>query len=311
MAGRWSDVHSALYSVVIGVVSSKDRARILETLQALRDQVNAPPFEVILADRRQDEISERIRDLFPEVRWLACEPSMSVPELRTRGLEEARGDIIVVTEDHCVPPRHWLAAIAAAFRRAPPGTLAVGGCVENGVNSRALDWATFLCEYAACMEPILEGRTTWLPGMNVAYRRVALAGVARSLLTQGFWETTLHPHLARREQGLYATNAIRLVHAKRFTFGLFARQRFLYSRHFAGSRFHRSAKLRRLLACAMCVGLPPLLLFRIARELTRRRRLLPQLARALPVLLVFVVIWAAGEMVGYCLGPGNSLARIE
>jgi hypothetical protein len=61
----------------------------------------------------------------------------------------------------------------------------------------------------------------------------------------------------------------------------------------------------------LTLGLPALLLLRICRNLMAKKRLTVQFARALPYLTVFVVIWACGELVGYVIGPGDALSRIE
>jgi hypothetical protein len=41
----------------------------------------------------------------------------------------------------------------------------------------------------------------------------------------------------------------------------------------------------------------------------------PQVARqassAAPLLLIFYVVWAVGEFVGYLRGPGSALAEVE
>ena len=299
------------FSILIGLVSTEDSDRILETLASLRAQDGAPRHEVILADRRQDAVSARIRAEHPEAVLIPCPPGTPLPEMRAIALDRARGAYVAVTEDHCVPTRDWLLRMEEAFRAAPAGTAAVGGCVENGVCDTSLDWATFLCEYSGLIAPVPDGPARALPGMNVAYRRDVLAGLDRALLTSGFWETTVHPVLAARGQVLYSANAVRMLHKKRFSFGLFAAQRFLYSRYYAGRRFGRAEAARRWAACAMTLALPPLLLFRIARGVLAKRRLRGELASALPHLGVFVLIWAAGEMAGYALGPGDALSRIE
>ena len=293
-------------------MSTEDCGRILELLGALQAQESAPAYEVIVADRRQDSVSERIRAKFPEVQLLACPAGTSLPELRTLAFDKSRGDYIVVTEDHCVPAKRWLAGMVEAFRTAPAETVAVGGSVENGVRETALDWATFLCEYSGFMGPVRSGPVpaSSVPGMNVAYRRSALADIDRAVLTRGFWETTVHPLLAENGLSFYLSDGIKLLHKKKFSFCLFARQRFLYSRYYAGIRFAPDQKTARFAMCALTLGLPPLLLFRMARSTAHKQRL-PELIRALPYLTLFALIWAWGEMVGYTSGPGDALSRIE
>lgn len=299
------------FSILIGLVSSEDRDRILETLESLHNQQGTHSYEVILADRRNDAISRTIAERYPEVHLVACAPDTSLPDLRAIALDEAVGEFVVVTEDHCVPAADWLEAFYTAFQEAPDGTVAVGGCVENGVHDTALDWATFLCEYSASLAPVPEGPATALPGMNVAYRRSVLVELDRTLLTKGFWETTVHPEVLRRGLKLYSTNKIVIYHCKKFSFGLFARQRFIYSRYFAGLRFERHQYGWRACAFVLSTLLPPVLLYRISRQVWAKGRLRGELASALPSLFVFVIIWSLGEMAGYMTGQGNALSRIE
>jgi glycosyltransferase involved in cell wall biosynthesis len=301
------------FSVIVGRVSTEDGDRILELLRALREQESTPPYEVIVADRLQDAVSERIRAEFPKVQLFACPAGTSLPELRTLALDRARGDYVVVTEDHCVPEKDWLAAMAEAFEAASPRTAAVGGVVENGVCETGLDWATFLCEYSGFMGPIANGPVTAgaVPGMNVAYRRSAINSAGREVLTRGFWETTLHPLLAQKGMEFYLSDRIALRHKKSFPFRLFAAQRFLYSRYYAGIKFPPQQRVKRAGMAVLSLALPPLLLYRMVRSVAVKRRHVPELIRALPYLTLFALIWAAGEAVGYMFGPGDALSRIE
>ena len=299
------------FSIIIGLVSTQDRGRIFETLESLRNQQGSYHYEVIIADRRLDDVSSQIDARYPEVQRITCPPEMSLPALRTIALEQASGTYIVVTEDHCVPANDWLNSFAEAFKNAPAGTVAAGGCVENGVTDTALDWATFLCEYSFFIEPVSEGNTTVLPGMNIAYRQSVFEGVDADLLNRGFWETTLHPTLIEKGFKLYSSNKIRVYHCKKIGFGQFVRQRYVYSRYYAGLRFSRRQRMKRLLACITTILLPPVLVFRSLKQLKSKNRLRNEFRSSLPILIVFYLVWAYGEMVGYMLGSGNALARIE
>lgn len=308
---KQTDETAPQFSILIGLVSTEDGDRILEALESLRKQQGSHSYEVIIGDRRNDEISARLDSDYPEVQRIPCPPQTSLPELRTLALDKAEGTYIIVTEDHNVPSENWLESMSQAFDEAPEGTVAVGGCVENGVYDTALDWATFFCEYSYFLESVDEGDTTVLPGMNVAYHHSIFKDLDRELLTSGFWETTVHPVLIEKGLKLYSTNKIRLYHCKKFSFGLFARQRFIYSRYYAGLRFPPNQLLKRLVACGATIILPPLLLYRSIKQIKAKNRLSSEFRSALPILLVFYIIWSYGEMVGYILGKGDALARIE
>ena len=299
------------FSILIGLVSTEDGERIFELLDSLRAQKGEQQYEVIIADRRLNEISVQLDKNYPEVKRISCPDDTSLPELRTRALDLAKGEYVVVTEDHCVPAEDWLHSIAEVFQNAPSGTVAVGGCVENGVCDSVLDWATFLCEYSYFLTPVEEGGSVVLAGMNVAYRRSLFVDLDRSLLTRGFWETTIHPALIEKGYKLYSSNSIKLYHCKEFSLGLFIRQRFIYSKYYAGIRFTQGQWLKRAFMCAGTLILPAVLVYRGYKQVAEKGRHKGEFVRAMPYLLLFYIVWSLGEMAGYLWGRGDSLRRIE
>ena len=297
-------------SVVLGRVSTEDGDRVLETIAALDPERSGAPCEIVIADRLQDAISERIKAEHPHVRLIACPPDMTLPEMRLRAFEATTGSIVAVTEDHCVPGPGWARQLRDAFAGGGDDLAAVGGSVVNGVCDRGLDWATFICEYSFFTPPVAEGRTADLPGMNVAYRRSVLEAADRERLRSGFWETTLHPDLVAKGHTLLSMNQLAMFHKKRFSWRLFASQRFVYSRYYAGLRFQDAGMVKRLAAGAASLLLPPILMYRMTRAVAAKG-LQREYMRALPSLSTFIVIWAIGEGYGAIFGPGDALARIE
>jgi len=297
-------------AVVLGRVSTEDSDRVIETMDALDPAVSGETCEIVIADRMHDEISDRIRRDYPHVKMIDCPPEMALPEMRTLAFEATTAPIVAVTEDHCVPTRGWAKMITTAFKEGEPEVVAVGGAVVNGVTDRRLDWATYICEYSFFSPPIAQGPATALAGMNVAYRRSVLEALPRELLTSGFWETTVHPVLLRNGGRFLSLNELVMFHKKRFSWRLFASQRFIYSRYFAGLRFGSSALPKRVAASAASLALPPLLLVR-AVTATRKKGLGREMLRASPYLVPLYFIWAVGESVGALRGPGNALAMIE
>ena len=297
-------------SVLIGLVSTEDGDRVLETLQSLHDRQGEVACEVILADRRRDAVSAQIRARYPQARLIDCPATMALPEMRTVAFDHSRGEILAVTEDHCVPCEGWLGQILAAYDTGPADLVAVGGAVENGVHDTGFDWATFLCEYSYFSPPVVEGETPVLPGMNVAYRRAALMAVPREQLVAGFWETTAHPRLLQAGGRFLSRNAMKMFHCKKFSTGLFFAQRFIYSRYYAGLRFGAGNWPKKAFATAASVVLPPILLLRMIKAATAKG-LKGEFIRALPALAPLTIVWSVGEMWGYLFGPGNALAEIE
>ena len=68
-------------AVLIGLVSTEDADRIMETLAALaNDRDHA--CEVVLVDRRQDQVSAEIGRRFPGVLLLPCPAEATLPAMR-------------------------------------------------------------------------------------------------------------------------------------------------------------------------------------------------------------------------------------
>ena len=297
-------------AVVLGRVSTEDTDRVIETIEALDPAVSGERCEIVIADRLQDGLTARIRSEYPDVRLIECPPGMALTEMRTLAFEASNAPIVAVTEDHCVPGPGWATTIKKAFDEGGSNLVAVGGSVVNGVTDTGLDWATYLCEYSFFSPPVAEGECSILPGMNVAYRRDALERLPRELLVSGFWETTVHPRLLERGGKFLSLNDLVMFHKKRFSWGLFASQRFIYSRYYAGLRFGNAALPKRAIASLASLALPPLLLIRAVKA-ARAKGLGREMLGASPYLLALYCVWAIGESVGALKGPGNALAMIE
>lgn len=297
-------------SVVIGRVSTEDSDRILETIDAFALDADGIDYEIVIADRLGDRLTSRLPQQFPKVRLIECPASTSLPEMRTIALDASRGRLVAVTEDHCVPRPGWLRVVREEFSGADGNLVALGGSVINGLTDTGLDWATYLCEYSFFSPPVAEGTSAILPGMNVAYRRDVLQDAKRSDLVDGFWETTLHPKLLAAGGRLKSINALKMYHCKKFSFSLFARQRFIYSRYYSGLRAQEWSLGRRLAVGLASLALPPILLWRMYSS-ARSKGLLGEFVLASPYLIALVIIWAVGESVGSIAGSGNALSQIE
>jgi glycosyltransferase involved in cell wall biosynthesis len=293
---------SPALSVVIASVNGLPYLeRCLESLER-----QAPDTEVIVADWTDGDTRRQVSERWPAVRLLSFEEPMAVPELRAAGIAAARAPYVAVIEDHCVVRDGWAARIRAAHRRGYP---VVGGAVRNGATRRLRDWAAFFCEYSEHMDPLPEGPTRSLTGMNVSYDRRAIETMA-PLLAEGRWETWLHPHLLDRGIVLYADGDMALDHVKDFDFREFVSQRYHYSRSHAGMR-NQELGWKRLLYVLGSPALVPLLYIRIARNVFRKRRHRARFLAATPLVLVYVAVWSFGEAVGYAVGGGRSLLRVR
>ncbi len=292
----------------IVIASLNGRPYIDSCLAALMKQQGMVSAEVIVADCVGASVTDFVRSEYPQVRLIAFDEPKSVPELRSAGILVAQGDVIAITEDHCVPPEDWYEALVRAHA-AYPGP-AIGGAVDNAATERVMDWAVYFCEYSNFTSPVPAGVVHDLPGPNVSYKRAALDSM-RDMLVDGYWENFLHQRLESLGYELWSDPTVKVWHKKHFTFGSFLSERFHYGRWFAGTRNQFTSPGKRLFYLAFSPLLPPLILKRLISRVRSRGRHYGAFMRALPLIFVFTLAWAAGEFVGYATGPGRSVLKLS
>lgn len=92
-------------SVVVPSVPSHDHARVVE---CLREQSLSDPYEVLVVN----------------------DADLDRCQARNRGLDAARSDVVAFTDDDCLPPSDWLAAVRSAFD--DPELVCLEGPVRGG-----------------------------------------------------------------------------------------------------------------------------------------------------------------------------------
>lgn len=304
-AGRREGVAPEL-SVVIASVNGYPV--VGECLRSLEQQTARARAEIVLVDRMGDGTAERVEAEFPDVVVLRASADRTIPQLRSQGLRVARGAIVAVTEDHVYAPPGWMEAMLDAHARYPD-VGGIGGPVSNRCTEKAVDWASFLCEYNEFLPPMVAAGNAPIPGMNSSYKRGAIDACG-DLFYLGLWETFLHPGLVKAGQELRLDPSVALEHNKSFGWGEFLSQRYYLARSYAGMRVANRGRGRRLAYTLASPALYPLLLARIARR-SLRKGYGPQLLRAGPGLLVFLLAWTVGEGVGYAFGEGDASMRVE
>ena len=291
-------------SVVIPSVNGP--GDLLGCLAALEQQRADVALEVVVVDRLGESLRKLVRAQFPQTRIIETPSDTTIPDMRALAFQQVSAPAVAVIEDHVVVPPGWAAKLLAA-QQMYGGV--IGGPIENAATERLVDWAAFLCEYSHCIPPLPEGKAEWLPGNNVVYPR-ALLEQHRDVLGGGRWENHLHDAIRRDGVALICRPEITVGHKKHYTVSEYVSQRFLYARSYAGARVAGASRAKRLAYGAAAMALPGLLFVRTVSRVMKKGRHRAELVRSLPLLAVFVVSWAAGEVVGYVAGAGDSLAKV-
>lgn len=292
-------------SVVIPSVNGLgDLLGCLEAVERLRTSLR---LEVVVVDRLGGEVADTVRRRFPEVRLLPTAPDATIPQMRDLAFREVRGPAVAVIEDHIIVPPKWGRQLLTALEA---GHDVVGGPIENAATERWIDWASFLCEYSACLPPLPAGPADWLPGNNVVYRRAVLERY-RSVTAEGAWENRLHDAIRADGGTLWCQADLLVGHKKHYTFGEYLSQRFLYARSYAGARVRKASGTGKAGYGLAALALPPLLLYRTLRRIIAKGVPPRRILTTLPLIAVFVTSWGLGEVVGYWFGAGSSLSRVR
>jgi hypothetical protein len=295
-------------SVVIAWVNSYD------LLQAGLNSLmtgNRRPDEIIVVTRLDVGEQQKLRHSHPQVILIDASPNAPITELRSTGIRRSTGSIVVVTEDHCVPSEKWL---QAAEQRISEGYHVVGGPVENAWGDRLRDWAAFLTEYSFAM---LErdqkneiDKDAPIAGNNAAYRRELIEGLCATL-DDGLWESFYHGDLRRDGKLLANDPEMLLYHRRPFDFFYFIGQRYHFCRSFAEMRSQSLNGFGRVKFGVGSLILPLLLWLRGLQTLVKKKRMVGRYFLCSPLIGIYLCSGAVGEMVGYFLGGGGSLARVE
>ncbi|WP_200343869.1 glycosyltransferase [Halochromatium glycolicum] len=99
------------------IIPTYNRGRLLrQCLDAVLMQQEAPPFEVVVVnDGSTDETAEVIKE-YANVR-LISQTNAGPAAARNNGAAQARGEIVVFTDDDCIPEPDWLKQLVAPFGR--------------------------------------------------------------------------------------------------------------------------------------------------------------------------------------------------
>lgn len=281
---------------------------LFHCLDSLREQAAALGAEVIVVDRCGGETLTRLEKEYSFVTIVRSELDHrpSVPELRMTGVTQAQGDIVAIIEEHCVAPPHWLQTILNSFR---DGDVVIGGPILSQDYGRVRDWVVYFSEYHNYLPPWPDGERYNLNGANIAYRREKLVG-HQELLGSGYWEVVLHPKLAK--EGLFrSVSRMGVYHTGPFDYGYYLVQRYLLSRVWGGMQREKVGFAKVSVYLMVAPVFPLLLLARIGIRVFKSKNHIGKFLTALPLLVPVAIAYVWGEWLGYLIGAGDALERVE
>jgi hypothetical protein len=265
-------------------------------LAVLEPQVAAVGGEIIVGDGHGAALDAAKAAAADRLSWVRV-PGASVFELRARAAELARGEVVALTEDHCIVGTDWCAQILEAFQR-NPSAMAVTGPVLNGSTEKRIDWANFLHTFGSQFPPVNKDQHLRSPpAANVAFRRSAFG---TGPIAPGWIELELSGRLFREHQ-FHMHEGITVTHVQSHGFWRTLLAHFDNGRSTTGLQPVLGRRANR-----------PWNLFRLVwQSMSSEARSLPAARASRPLIFLLSFCHCAGEITGLLAGAGRSPARLR
>ncbi len=290
------------------VVVTDGLEAIVALLEALTSQTARNRLEVILvvpagAALRLEPSST---SAFGDLRVVSRPSIVPLHEARAAGVMNATAPVVVVGETHAYPDPAWAAALMEAHQG--PWT-AVVPVIRSGNPGGPISSSNFLLTYGPWMWEDVE-ETEKVPEQNTAFKRTALLAYGDRLGTMLETGSGLSADLHSKGHRFAIAREARLRHVNVSRPSTWLPERFYAGRAFGATRAAGWTAWRRVVYAA---GFPFIVPVFLARSLRATRwpkwqRELPALT--LPALVLGVLSWAFGEVLGYLLGIGAADSRM-
>lgn len=213
-------------------------------------------------------------------------------EMRGRGVPESTGEYIALFGARYVACHGWA---STALKVSADVTC---GCVHPPQSDSRVDWAIYLAEYSHLAPPMpshsmTEKELLIIPEGNVVYARP----VAERAI-----HAELRPGLLRAGHQFYFEPELAVRYQLIPGLAEYLRQRYRESSKWAIRASRNRTAAYRYAAAISRLALPILLLLRRGRNVAYRKRYRGNFLIALPLLLLFGIVEAAGEIAGFLNG---------
>lgn len=256
------------------------------------------PFQVVVCHDPALTGIDAVARQYPEARISSNASERTPLELAAAALRGCDADVLLLTEDHCIPRRDWVSSMLAA--RAP-GRAVVGGRIEIRPGASAVDWAFYYVDFFRYAAPVKEGPSPTLTVCNVAYDRARLDAI-RDIWSTRFEEPAVHNELRRRFGVLWLTPDSEVSMRRSVSFGDALRERYAFGRIFGHTRVAHVPTARRCLYASLAPALPLLVLGRMTLKALSSPALASRFLRACVPVASMVMCWCWGEWIGYVTG---------
>jgi hypothetical protein len=280
------------------VVVQVNKAHLDRCLEALTHSETSGNFEVIIPLDESLSRMARFEARYPAWHFVRNPGIRSPGQLRSDGIRAARGRLVALTEDRCIPATDWVQRILDAHAATP---LAIGGIVDKARPDEPLNWSAYFLDHLHYMPPVARGRTLALSALNASYKLEALHAIADAW-RDGFAVNVVNGTLAARGGTVWLSPDIRVYqrHDQELEQALW--ERYSHGRRISSARGAALPPARRIARALPAPALPFLRIARLLPVLLRKRRRGWQFLAALPGIALLAGAAAWGELLGLTTG---------
>lgn len=290
------------------MIAGTCRKRAQKSLDALCQQTIIDQMEIIVVDLGAETCPPFTVDSNIRVSTIQMPKFTSWAVARTAAIfKTAESQIVAFIEDHSFAAPDWAEQIVNAFTGP---WAAVGYSVMNANPETYMSCAGLMADYSLCMPPIQDGRTDFLPGNNVAYRRDLLIQFGDRLKTDLGIDFNIHEALKKQGHEFVLSSKAVIAHQNYDRIGGLLKANYNYSRMIAANRIassHWGIFTQTVYIVGTPFASPIIRLIRIIKSLRGRSSLVWPFISALPVLLITFSCSALAEASGYLSGAGQSV----
>jgi len=293
------------------IVASYDAERTIRAcLSSLQHQETNQDFEIIVVDSSTDGTAELVEQQFPHVRLYHLPARKYCGDARNIGVSVARGEIIALTDADCTATGTWVDEVLKAHQSPH---LAIGGAIANAEPSSVVGWAAYFCEFSRWMPG---SKPRWLDdiaGANISYKKKAFDVYGPFLEGTYCSDSEFHWRLGRDGHMLRWLPQIVVSHRSISNLSRFVQHEFEHGGCFARVRIRGRgfSRLRRLWYILFGPLIPVKILLQVLINNLTNRVYLTRFIRALPLVALGVLSWAAGEVAGYASAEGRDTVDLS
>lgn len=280
------------------VVVQANKAHLDRCLEALTHSETTGKFEVVIPIDESLSRMARFEARYPAWRFVRIPGIRSAGQLRSAGIRAARGRLVAITEDCCIPASDWVQRILDAHT-ATPG--AIGGAVDKARPDEPLNWAAYFLDHLRFMPPLAHGRTLDLSGLNATYKRAVLNEIG-DIWQDRFEIREVNDAVAMRDGSVWQSPDLRVYQRHDQVLEQALWERYSHGRRVGSARDATLPFTRRMVRALPALALPVLRILRLLPDLLRKRRRGWQFLAALPGIVLLAGAGAWGEFLGHATG---------